>query len=444
MGCGGTAHAETLRRGADVPGGGCARRRTAASDLILRIVINNVKGMRRPLLAFVLAASVVAIAGCASSGPAPQERTAHLVDGADGAAEVAAPAAALVVVGRRGDVTLLDLETEERAVIAEADGALAIGGGRFVHLVREHAESVTVEVVDTGRWTVPHGDHSHSFRAEPRVVGSLEGRGPAGDVRIGVGQASTAVRFGDGEIASFAHDAETPDAEALPADSPAGDERMPADAASAPPFPFAGHLLVADAEAIRVLDETGEPVGDATPCAEPSDVDLTRVGAVFVCAGGAVLFTRQTGGDVLAERIPHPAGARVSGLAGRADRPDLAGVAGDGGAWLLDVRARTWSPLPSEVLLVRAVALGDDASRTAAIDRDGRLRILGPDGTLLLISEPLHGGAASSDRTQLLVDADSAYVTDPEAGVVHEIDLGTARIIRTFADLDPQIMQLVG
>jgi hypothetical protein len=387
------------------------------------------------LLGVTACAPVAAPAPTASAAP-----DAHGIGGG-GAAEVAAPASALVIADRRGGLTLLDLDTEKRSELArgrdDVDGVF--GDGRLVYRALDEAGVTSVEVIDTARWTVPHGDHTHSFLGEPRLLGVLEGEGGA---RVTGGGQQTALAFEGGEVVVLVHDdlsAGLPDAPRVTV------------AAVGPVMPFAGLLLVPTAdETIEVSDPAGDPVpGGGAPCAGASDADVTRVGAVFACADGAVLFTREVGGSVAAETIPYPAGAApATALSGRPDRPDLAGIAGDRGAWLLDVRQRQWTLLPSDVPLLRAVALGDDDSRTVAVDADGRVRVLAPDGTVLVRTEPLLAASLADpvlrERVQLIADAAHAYVTDPATGSVHEIDHGDARVTRTFADLDPLFLQQVG
>lgn len=393
-----------------------------------------------------LLVALLAVTACATSTPAaenpatenPATSDPHGIDGG-GAAEVAAPARALIVAGRDGTAILFDLETEERTTLAEArtDISSIQSDGRLLYLARGAGDNTAVDVIDTARWTVPHGDHSHSFRGEPQLLGTLEGEG---DILVTAGEQRAALRFDD-EFVVLAHDQL---AEALD-----GTPRVSAEA-TGPVVPFAGHLLVPSGGAILVAEEDGIPFPDTRiPCTDPADADITRVGAVFSCAEGAVLFTREVGGAVRGESIPYPAGAAAdSQLSGRADRPDLAGITADG-ARLLDVRQRNWTLLASEVPLVRAAAIGDDDGRTIAIDTEGRVRILSSDGTLLARTEPLVAAslaaAASRDRVHLIVDGQYAYVSDPAAGVVHELDhLADLRVTRTFTDLDPWFVQLVG
>lgn len=391
--------------------------------------------------------ALLALAACAAptapttpdAAPTPASDSHGLDVGT--AAEVASPALALVIADEAGAVTLLDLETGERNVIADAPAKVedVAGDGRLVYVTHSSGARTMVDVIDTGRWTLPHGDHTHSFLGDPRLVGTLDG---LGDAIVTAGAQGAAVGFGDGDVVVLSHDDLAADV------SDAARTRLPD---AGPVVPFAEHLLTATADAvIEVVDAEGTPdPALTTPCTAAADADLTRVGAVFACAEGAVLFTREVGGGIAVERIPYPlAVAGAAELAGRADRPDLAGIAGDDGAWLLDVRERRWTLLPSDIALVRAVAIGDDEVRTVAIDADGRVRILSSDGTVLARTEPLLAASVADpalrDRVQLIVDAQHAYVSDPVAGAVHEIDHADGVVTRTFTDLDPRFLGQVG
>ena len=395
------------------------------------------------------AALLLGVTACAPAAPtAPATATAPDAHGIDAgavaevaAAEVAAPALALVIADGSGELTLLDLDTEARSTLAPGrdDVAGLFGDGRLLYRAHDTEGGTAVEVIDSARWTVPHGDHTHSFRGEPRTLGALEGEG---GVQVVAGEQRATVGFASGELVLLAHDALADGLDAAP--------RATVDASGPVAF-LADHLLVPTAGAtIEQLDPAGDPVADAaTPCADPSDADITRVGVAFTCTEGAVLFSREVGGTIATERIPYPANALpASSLSGRTDRPDLAGVAGAQGAWLLDARHRQWMLLSSDVPLLRASALGDDDSRTVAIDVDGRVRVLAADGTVLARTEPLLaasvGDPALRESVQLLVDAQHAYVTDPATGAVHEIDHGDGTVTRTFADLDPRFVQQVG
>lgn len=386
---------------------------------------------RRPALILPIAVIAIALVGCASpdapvgSGAAPE---GDVVD-SHGAAEIAEPARALIIVDEHGGTALLDLGTDDRTTLAEPGSeriADVEGTGRFVFLVRDD----TVEVIDSGRWTQPHGDHSHYFRGDPRMLGAVDGEGRP---LIGVGADATVIRFHD-DAAVLEHETLT-EGDVDPARSELDGH--------GPAIVVADHLFGATDASVETA---GQP---ADPCQGASDVDLTRVGAVFACDEGAVLVRREIDGTASSESIPYPVGvaAPAEALAGRPDRPDLAGVA-DGGAWLLDVRERAWVLLPSDVPLIDAAAIGDDDARTAVIASDGTVRVLAPDGAVLARTEPLLVDALADpslgERVQLLVDGEHAYVSDPRGGAVHEIDLDDGAISRTFGGLHPWAIELVG
>ncbi|WP_165808089.1 hypothetical protein [Microbacterium sp. TPD7012] len=395
-----------------------------------------------PLTALALA--LLALPACtASSTPDAAPTSASDDHGipAGAAAEVASPARALIVADAEGEVVMLDLDSEERSVISPAasDVERIDADGRLVFVTHRDGDRVRVDVIDTARWTVPHGDHTHSFLGEPQLRGSVDG---TGEVRVTAGAQRATVHFSSGEVVELPHD----DLAEVLDDAP----RVTI-AADGPVVSFASHLLAATAEGtVAVFDADGAPVaGGAIPCAAAADADLTRVGVVFACTEGAVLFTREVGGTIAAEPLPLPAGAAAAtDLSGRADRPDLAGVAGDQGAWLLDVRTRQWTLLSSDVPLLRAVAVGDDDSRTVALDAEGRVRVLAADGTVLVRTEPLLATSVADPAllapVQLVVDAEHAYLSDPAAGAVHEIDHTDGIVTRTFADLDPRFLSQVG
>lgn len=397
---------------------------------------------RTLLFASLLAATLTVTSCAASDAPAPASSASIPPnDGVDGggAAEVASPALALLVADANGDLTLLDLETEERSTLveADADAAAVLGVGRFAHVTHVEGEATAVDIIDSGRWTVPHGDHSHSFLGDAGVLGTIDGEGPA-DIRVG--DSATAIRFGS-ELALIDHEklADLDDAPRL---------TLPVDPAG-PVLPFSGHLLAATDETIEILDAEGTATGITAPCSTATDADITRVGAVFACETGAVLVTREVGGALAAELIPYPAVTpSARDLSGRADRPDLAGVAADQGAWLLDSRAREWMLLSTDTPLLRAAAIGDDDSRTVVIATDGTVRVLAEDGSELARTAPLLAASVSDptlrDRVQLLVDARHAYVSDPATGAVHEIDHADGAVTRTLEGLDPHRIQLVG
>lgn len=417
---------------------------------------------RSPLLsAAVVLAVVTTLAGCSSTpatpspdaSPAGDDRHGYVA----GAEEAGEAQLSLALIDEAGAVTVHDLLTDESVSIegsgAESPATSVVGDGRFVYVVHGGAGTTRVQVVDTGVWTVDHEDHMHYYRADPSVVGGIEGRGTP---TIASNDGYTALLFaGSGDLALLSHEAlgeGAIDIEWM--------QLAPSDGGFA--VPFGGHLIVsasADGDAqIRVLSMLGDPQGEhLAACPSPRGAVVTRVGLVASCADGAVLVT-EADDALTAERVPYPAGgaAPAGVLDGRAGRQSLAGVAGAAGAWRFDARDRAWVFLPSDAPLVRVSAVADDLQLSVAIDDAGRVRVLDEAGVLIGQSEPLVAASLADEATRrevrLVVDAQRAYVFGPAEGSVFEIDYRDgARVARTFEsasddaiDAPAVFMELVG
>ncbi|NQX28449.1 hypothetical protein HQQ81_13965 [Microbacteriaceae bacterium VKM Ac-2854] len=346
-------------------------------------------------LAAILALSV---AGC-STAAAPPTPTGHGF--IEGAVEATEPQLHLAAIDVDGALTLLDLIEGDSAVIAElGEVDAASTDGRFVFAARDGA----LTVVDTGAWTVPHGDHSHYYLAEPRVVGTVAGDGTPG---VTPGSAITAVRFDDETVLL--------DTAALGDGTLVETREHRSDLAAA----------IGD----RPLLAADGFVGD-TVCTEPAGTISTVVGTVIGCAEGALLATE----DAPLELIPYPAAGRATSFEARKDRPTVAALV-DGGVWLLDTRERSWTVLATEPL-AQVVAVDDAAERVVALSIDGRVLTLDPaTGATLASTEPLGSGT-------LTVDANRAYLN--AAAAVSEIDYrDSVRIARSF-DLDAAFLLETG
>ncbi|RBY86910.1 ABC transporter [Blastococcus sp. TF02A-26] len=358
-----------------------------------------------------------------SDGPAAGESAEHgFVAGAE---ELAEPQLQLAYLDDAGSVHALDLLTEEAAALGEVGAVSAVGtDGRFLFAASEPAGELTV--VDTGTWTVDHGDHVHYYRAPAGVAGTLEW---SGGVRVASSETLTALfspdtgtgvvldraALGQGEVTELARVESEPHDGAL--------------------VPLGSRLVATTADAVVALDLDGEPLpGAEAECAEPRGGHPTRVGVVVSCADGAVLATETDDGIDL-ERIAYPVPVadeeRAGGLANRPGRPAVAAPAGDRGVWLLDTRARSWQLVPTETPWVRAVAAGDEEDRVVGVDAAGRVVVLTPDGRTAA-TEPLLP-VDRLDQVDLQVAADRAYVNDPAGRRLLEIDYADgARLARTF------------
>ena len=409
----------------------------------------------------------------------------------EGARELQEPQLRLVALD--GDV-LSALDPASGEIVELASGG-SLGDASSLTTDGRHLFAATpggrLTVVDGGAWTVPHGDHSHYYLADPRVVaepddladlgvepapdsdgdggtGSGGGSGPssgASGSSVGGAQevraassASLTTAFWpttgagivlDGDALADGELDEVGRVEGVPHDGvlvPLGDEvvaSVVSDAVGAS-GPADAAPVLADTVVVSTVD--GVPVdGLEQPCVDLRGSAVTRVGVVVGCADGAVLASADTAGDVTLERIPYPAGTAASDVAtsfqARPGRPAVASVAGTRGAWLLDTRARSWTLIETPEPLLRATAVGDSDDTVVAVGASGRVLVLSPGGVLAqtepLVAADLVAGADGPELPAgvvLEVDASRSYLASPSAGVVHEIDhADSARVARTLS-----------
>ena len=383
----------------------------------------------RPIPAAVAAcAAALAVTGC-SADPAPAA-AGTAATGAHGyvagAEELSEPQLQLAYLDDAGAVHTLDLLTGEPAELGDVGDVAAVDDdGRFLFAASDPAGELTV--VDTGTWTVDHGDHVHYYRAPARVVGTIDW---SGEVRAASSETLTALfspTTGTGVVLDRA---------ALGAgelEERAVVRTEPHDGAL---VPLGDRLVSTGAASVVARDPAGEPLpGPGEDCAEPRGGQATRVGVVVSCADGAVLAT-ETADGVAFERIPYPAAVaaeeRAAGFANRPGRPAVAAPAGGSGVWLLDTRARSWQRLATETAWVHAVAADDDHDRVVGVDVTGRVVVLDPEAGTTAATGPVLP-VDRLDEVDLQVDADRAYVNVPGGTELLEIDYADgARLARTF------------
>ncbi|UOQ59500.1 ABC transporter [Leucobacter rhizosphaerae] len=360
-----------------------------------------------------------------------------------GAAEVAEPPLGLVAIDASGAVSTLDLLDGTLAELDAVEPPTRVDtDGRYVFAATDSG----VEIVDSGVWTWDHVDHFHYYRAEARTVGTVKGDGAAA---ISTGLLSTA--GSTGLFFPGSGDAVLLDNAALASGDIVETLRLDTGAPNGLVVPLDDGALVATAgagsraDALRVVSASGEDRAgvEAVPCTEPAGSITTRVGAVVGCADGAVLASVDADGAPILERIAYPADAAAPAttFSARKGRPTVAGIGADAGVWLLDTRAREWTWIPTETALVAAAAVDDETGHVVTVGTDGIVRVLSAgSGEVLAATEPLLAAslAAAADadpaaRVALTVDANRAYVNDPAAGVVYEIDYADgARIARVL------------
>ncbi|GHE90957.1 hypothetical protein GCM10017786_24080 [Amycolatopsis deserti] len=337
------------------------------------------------------------LAACAAE-PVPVEPPHGYIEGAEETAE-AQPR--LVIADRTGEVRVLDLITGQTTELAPAPGADRIAtDGRFAYL----SAGRTVYLVDSGSWMVDHGDHVHYYRTAPTAAGTRPG-GPV------------VAAHADSAITTLVSEGRTT----------LKDAGETAGAA----IPLGERLVVADGTLeVRGRDGATESVLEPA-CTDPRGTALTRRGAVFGCADGAVLVSEK---DFAAVRIPFPSavppGERPVEFSHRPGSTTLTARAGDAGVWVLDATAKTWRPFDTgPVVAVNAVGSG---GALLTLTADGVLHALNPETGAETARRPLISGPVDPGAT-IQVDTNRAYINDVAARVVHEIDYAdNLRIARTL------------
>lgn len=400
------------------------------------------------LLALTLAACS-APAGAGSPGVGPSN-TATSDGGATGdghgtiagASEVAEPQLHLLTLDPEGAASMLDLadeSTREAGSLAHADAVTT--DGRYIFA--SSTEQGTLTILDSGTWTWDHEDHFHYYRSSPRLVGTVEGAGPA---VVAPGSARTGVFF-----------PETGEGLLLDNDSLAkGEIRRATELAGEPhkglvtPLGTFALATVAGVDGaagrVQVHDASGARVdGAGATCEDARGTITTSVGAVIGCADGALLATVKDGA-VDFEHIPYPdvaaAGSasesRAMQFRAREGRPTVAAVAGTQGAWLLDTRERSWQLLKTEVPLLQVSAVDDKEGHVVALSTEGKVLVLSAEsGATVSATEPLLPETLADPGllpgVELITDQQRAYLNAPAERKLYEIDFADGgRLARTF------------
>ncbi|WP_323960420.1 hypothetical protein GC088_02925 [Arthrobacter sp. JZ12] len=354
-----------------------------------------------------------------------------------GAQENAEPQKGLFTLNRKnGEAQLMSLLDDE-TVDAGTFGAVndVAQDGRYAFLTTGDA----VEVFDTGAWTVEHGDHDHYYSAEPGSVGTIELPG-AGTV-AGDGKQVAVFSDSEGYASLYTHE----DLDAGEITEKGRITTTPHDGLVVPyqdhflaSVPADGTTATSAANGVEVRTADDETVLPAQSCPGLSSHAKTRVGVVFACTDGALLITEDDG-EFSAEHIPYPtenptnnSAEPATALEHRPGSNELAGTAGDAGVWHLNVSDRRWTLLKTPVPAISASAVGDE-QRVLAVGVDGSLLSLDPETGELLAQTALLEPAEEGNPPQLRIDTSRAYVSDPAASKVHEVDYAdNLRVARTF------------
>ncbi|MFC4127045.1 zinc ABC transporter permease AztB [Nocardia rhizosphaerae] len=387
-------------------------------------------GARKLGAASVAALAAVPLVGCGSgeTTPAAEETPHGYVAGAEEQQEAQTR---LVVADADGAVLVVDLLSEQVTTVdglradharpSDMAGVRLAGDGRYGYV----SGGGRLTIVDSGAWTVDHGDHKHYYAAPIRTIGTVDADAHA--VAAHSDPALAAVVLDSGQTLVF-------DRTALDQGSVPRARRVDGIA-----VPYGERLVVAD-DAGRVEvrprdDSAGQPL--PAPCPQPRGQAVTRRGLVFGCADGALVVTRRDG-EFAAEKIAYPApGAdRATAFTHRPGSPTLTALAGRDGVWTLDIRKRTWSRLA--IADPVAVNTAGESSAVLVLTGDGVLHGLGPEtGAAQARLELLPRDAAGAATIQ--VDPARAYVNDTSGRMIHEIAYNdNLRAARTFAvDIAP-------
>lgn len=389
----------------------------------------------RTALALVGAAALVGVTACSSDAP-PSGRAAESEEGGvhgyvEGASENPEPQLQLAVVGREGQVHVHNLLTGETRELGQATASAAVDAVATDGRLLAVTSGTTTTLVDSGTWTVDHGDHAHYYRAEARILDGIENGGPA--------------RIASSETLTALFTAATGSTVILDRNALAAGELTEVGSLTSAPhngiaLPVAKNIVatVANsagaADRVAVFASDGSALDQSIACPDARGGSLTRVGAVIGCADGAVLAVEGTDGSVTLEAIPYPESvnpaSRAVEFAQRPGRPSVAAVAGTQGLWVLDTRAKTWQLIATDTPLVTAVAADDERDLVVALDTAGRVLVIEPESGERWTTEPLVPEPAEA---RLEVDADRAYLGDPASTSVFEIDYADrARVARTL------------
>ncbi|MGW5088113.1 hypothetical protein [Streptomyces coelicoflavus] len=409
-------------------------------------VRRNVTPLVPALLSVALLSAACAGQDDAKSSPNSASSSATPHGYVEGATEAAEQQSRLLLSDPgTGDTRVLDLITGKLHDTARRAGVTALTtDGRFGYF---HGADGT-HVLDSGAWTVDHGDHVHYYSAKIKEVGELPG-GPGASVRGDAGV--TVVTTANGRAG--VHSRADPGKGALGAP-----DRLPGTYAG-PVVPYAEHLigLTRDGDApakVVVLDRSGKRV--ATPeaeCEDPEGDAVTRRGVVLGCADGALLV-HEDDGTFTAEKIPFgedvPKTARATEFRHRPGSTTLTAPAGTDAVHVLDVTERAWKRI--ETGPVVAANTAGEGSPLVVLEADGALHgydlSTGKETTVTerLLKDVPEGATGEAAAPVIEVDRSRAYLNDPAGRRVYEIDYNDdLRVARTFdLDIRPSLMVETG
>ncbi|QNG18650.1 ABC transporter [Rhodococcus triatomae] len=382
----------------------------------------------------------------------------------EGSTEVDGPQPRLVVSDAdSGRVDVLDLESGENIATFDVQepSRLTDVGGRyaFATAAASSGEDGRVHVIDVGSWTIDHGDHTHSYVRSPAELGVLSGDDPAhivaGDGKVAVffdgeGEAdvldNSGLRNGDVTVTGTVETGGPHHGVVIPVSDHFVTSRPSGEADDSRPSSF------------ELRDGGGEFVQEFTDfCPRMHGQAAFRTYAIAACDDG-VFVASVADGQWISEKVGYPPGitaeTRPSSFRTQDKLPVVVAPAGpaasNAGILLFDTATRQWSQIatPEPVL---SVNLSGDGRNALAVLADRTFRVYDAatgeeTGSSSVLAEPFDPSDRSATAPVVVVGGNRAYVADPAAEVVLEIDYRDgARVARTLdVGVAPASMTLAG
>ncbi|UKA54350.1 hypothetical protein LFT45_22125 [Arthrobacter sp. FW305-BF8] len=411
----------------------------------------------RPHAVRLAAASAAALllSGC---GGSPGQEAAESSAGTSNVetaepAELRAPKPRLAY-SYEGGIGVLDAGTLEPVADVELDGynrISAAGDGRHVLVAADDS----FRVLDAGVWTERHGDHGHSYAAQPTLTDyAFEASKPGHVVR----HAGRTVLFSDGsgKVESFESAAlgELPEhglPETVTYTAPAAHHGVAVELED-------GKLLVTvgDENARNAVALLGQAAGSGRKETGPDRREILRSqscpgvhgeavagenNVVFGCENGMLVFK-----DGRFSKISSPdAYGRMGNQAGSPASPVVLGDYKVDKDAVLERPTRI-SLVNTDTKALKLVELGTSYSfRSLGRGPAGEALVLGTDGALHVLNAAT-GATVSTipvvaawqepeawqdPRPALYVQGSTAYVTEPATGQLHAVDLKAGKTART-------------
>lgn len=347
-----------------------------------------------------------------------------------------APARLAVADGRAALVHLLDVKSGEVIATYEvASPARVYAGADRTLAYAVQMDGDRVDVIDVGVRFEPHDDHDHLVLTDPALLDfTLEGTRPihfvAHDGRIAV------FYDGDGAAAVFEESIVRSGGEATRIDSgrphhgvavPLGDVVLislpdPNDLEATLPVGVSVRTL--DGEEIAVFDNCPRLHGEAS---------IGHDAVAFGCADGVLIVARD-GDGWSSRKIDNPAdnpnNARVGTLAYNERSGLLVGNFSREGVALFDLEVGAMTPVRLPAPMWAFTWSEHDPHEILALTIDGVLHVIdGESGELLKslnVMNPFslpQQGEHGALRPLMVAAGDMAYISDPDAGDVIEVNL---------------------